>query len=108
MSVLVLIILIMFLILVKCYKLHVRENEVNVHLIVVEHYKRYMDQKVEYNRRWDTHLSALADIFLNLLINVCIDLSLSLLYNNYTHKHTYIYLYIIYIALLHFCTSTFM
>ena len=55
MSVLVLIILIMFLILAKCYKLHVTENEVNVHLIAEEHYKRYMDQEVDYNRRWDNH-----------------------------------------------------
>ena len=48
-SVLVLIILIVFIILAKCYKLRVRENEINVHLIVEEHYERYMDQEVEYN-----------------------------------------------------------
>ena len=49
MSALVLIILIVFLILAKCYKLRVRENEVNVHLIAEEHYERYMDQEEEYN-----------------------------------------------------------
>ena len=49
MSALVLIILIVFLILAKCYKLRVRENEVNVHLIAEEHYERYMDQEAEYN-----------------------------------------------------------
>ena len=50
-NVLVLIILIVFIILAKCYKLRVRENEVNVHLIVEEHYERYMDQEVEYNNK---------------------------------------------------------
>ena len=48
-SVLVLIILIVFIILAKHYKLRVRENEINVHLIAEEHYERYMDQEVEYN-----------------------------------------------------------
>ena len=48
-SILVLIILIVFIILAKRYKLRVRENEINVHLIVEEHYERYMDQDVEYN-----------------------------------------------------------
>ena len=47
-SVLVLIILIVFMILAKRYKLRVRENEINVHLIVEEHYERYMDQDIEY------------------------------------------------------------
>ena len=48
-SVLVLIILIVFITLAKCYKLRVRENEINVHLITEEHYERYMDQEAEYN-----------------------------------------------------------
>ena len=48
-SVLGLIILIVFIILAKRYKLRVRENEINVHLIAEEHYERYMDQEVEYN-----------------------------------------------------------
>ena len=48
-SVLVLIILIVFIILAKHYKLRVRENEINIHLIAEEHYERYMDQEVEYN-----------------------------------------------------------
>ena len=50
-NVLVLIILIVFIILAKCYKLRVRENEVNVYLIAEEHYERYMDQEVEYNNK---------------------------------------------------------
>ena len=49
-SVIILIILIMFLILGKCYKFRVRENEVNVHLIAEEHYERYLDQEVQYRR----------------------------------------------------------
>ena len=48
-SVVILIILIVFLVLAKCYKLRVRENEVNIHLIAEEHYDRYMDQEEEYN-----------------------------------------------------------
>ena len=48
-SVIILIILIVFLVLAKCYKLRVRENEVNIHLIAEEHYERYMDQEVIYN-----------------------------------------------------------
>ena len=55
-SVLVLIILIVFTILAKCYKLRVRENEVNVHLIVEEHYERYMDQEVEYREEMEHSL----------------------------------------------------
>ena len=46
MCVLVLIILIVFVILAKCYKLCVRENKVNVHLKAEEHYERYIDQEV--------------------------------------------------------------
>ena len=55
-SVLVLIILVVFIILAKCYKLRVRENEVNVHLIVEEHYERYMDQEVEYREEMEYSL----------------------------------------------------
>ena len=40
----------MFLILAKCYKFRVRENEVNIHLIAEEHYERYLDQEVQYRR----------------------------------------------------------
>ena len=47
-SVIVLIILIVFLVLAKHYKLRVRENEVNIHLLAEEHYDRYMNQEVEY------------------------------------------------------------
>ena len=42
-------ILIMFLVLAKCYKLHLRSNEVNLYLIAEEDYERYMDHEVEYN-----------------------------------------------------------
>ena len=37
---------IMFLVLDKRYKLHVRSNAVNLHLIAEEDYERYVDQKV--------------------------------------------------------------
>ena len=64
MSILVLNILKVFVILAKCYSLHVRENERNVLLIAEEHNERYMDQEVEYKKTWNTHLSVLANIFL--------------------------------------------
>ena len=47
-SLIVLVILILFLVLAKCYKLRVRDNEVNIHLIAEEHYERYMNQEIEY------------------------------------------------------------
>ena len=49
-SVIVLIIRIVFLVLAKHYKLRVRENEVNIHVIAEEHYERYIEQEVEYRR----------------------------------------------------------
>ena len=49
-SVIVLIIFIVFLILTKRYKLRVRENEVNIHLITEEHYERYIEQEEEYKK----------------------------------------------------------
>ena len=48
-SVIILIILIVYLVLAKRYKLRVRENEINVHLITEEHYERYMDQEERNN-----------------------------------------------------------
>ena len=42
------IILIAFIVLAKWYKLRIRENEVNIHQIVDEHYERYMHQEEEY------------------------------------------------------------
>ena len=48
-SVIILVILIVFLVLASRYKLRVRENEVNIHLIVEEHYDRYMDQEEQRN-----------------------------------------------------------
>ena len=50
-SVVFLIIMIMFLVLAKRCKLRVRENKVNIHLIAEEHYERYIEQKVEYERK---------------------------------------------------------
>ena len=43
-------ILIVFVILAKRYKLRVRENEVNIHMIAEQHYERYFEQKAEYER----------------------------------------------------------
>ena len=57
-SVIILIILIIFLILAKCYKFRVRENEVNVHMIAEEHYERYLDQEVEYRREMGLSLES--------------------------------------------------
>ena len=45
-----LIIMIVFLVLAKHYKFRVRENEVNIHLIVEEHYEKYIEQEVEYRK----------------------------------------------------------
>ena len=44
----VLLILIVFVILAKYYKFRVRENEVNIHQIVDDHYQKYMDQEKQY------------------------------------------------------------
>ena len=41
----VFLILIVFVILAKYYKFRVRENEVNIHQIVDDHYQRYMEQE---------------------------------------------------------------
>ena len=45
----VLLILIVFVILAKYYKFRVRENEVNIHQIVDDHYQTYMEQEEQYN-----------------------------------------------------------
>ena len=45
----VLLILIVFVIFAKYYKFRVRENEVNIHQIVDDHYQRYMEQEEQYN-----------------------------------------------------------
>ena len=44
-----LVFLIVFVILAKYYKFRVRENEVNIHQIVEDHYQRYMEQEEQYN-----------------------------------------------------------
>ena len=49
-SLVVFVILILFLILAKRYKLRVRDNEVNIHLIAEEHYERYINQEIEYRK----------------------------------------------------------
>ena len=49
-SAVILIILILFVILAKRYKLRVRENEINIHLIAEEHYERYINQEEEFRR----------------------------------------------------------
>ena len=49
-SLIVLVILILFLILAKRYKLRVRDNEVNIHLIAEKHYEKYMNQEIEYRK----------------------------------------------------------
>ena len=52
-SVVIFIILLVFIVLGKWYKLRVRENEVNILQIVDEHYEKYMDQKEEYERQME-------------------------------------------------------
>ena len=49
-SIVIFIILLVFIVLAKWYKLRVRENEVNILQIVDEHYERYMDQEEESKR----------------------------------------------------------
>ena len=49
-SMIIVIILVVFVILAKRYKLRVRENEVNIHMIAEEHYVRYIEQEVEYRK----------------------------------------------------------
>ena len=46
--------LIIFLVLAKHYKLRVRENEVNVHLIIDEHYDKYLRQKELHENNYNT------------------------------------------------------
>ena len=55
-SVIIFLILITFLILAKCYKLRVRENEINVYTIAEEHYERYFDQEVQHRREMEQSL----------------------------------------------------
>ena len=57
-STIIFVILIVYLILAKFYKLRVRENEVNVHLIAEEHYDRYIEQEVEYRKQMGLSLEA--------------------------------------------------
>ena len=44
-------ILVVFVVLAKRYKLRVREIHVNIQAIAEEHYERYFDQEEEYWKR---------------------------------------------------------
>ena len=50
-SAVIAIIIILFVILAKRYKLRVRKNEINIHLIAEEHHERYIDQEEEFRRK---------------------------------------------------------
>ena len=55
---------VLFVITSRCYKLRMRQRTVNIHLIVEEHYERYLDQEEEYlkaagiTESYDTRLAA--------------------------------------------------
>ena len=46
----IVLIIILFFILAKCYRLRIRENEVNLHVIAEEHYERYIEQDQDHRR----------------------------------------------------------
>ena len=50
-SVVIFIILLVFIVLAKWYKFHVRENEVNIVQIVDEQFERYLNQEEEYKKK---------------------------------------------------------
>ena len=52
---------VVFLILCKCYTLRERNREINIQAIVEEHYERYMDQEVEYEREHPQECSDSSD-----------------------------------------------
>ena len=52
-NLLLLLVFIIFLILSKYYKLRVRDNPVNIHMIAETHITAYINQKEEYNRETD-------------------------------------------------------
>ena len=45
-----LLILVVYVVLAKHYKLRERDRHINIHAIVEEHYERYFDQEEEYMR----------------------------------------------------------
>ena len=49
-GVIILIIMILFIVLSRNYKLRVRDNEVSIHWIAEEHYAKYIEQENEYRR----------------------------------------------------------
>ena len=61
-SVVVLIILLVFAVLAKYYKLRVRENEVNIHWITEEYYQRYMEQEVEYRKEMGLSIDSTSEV----------------------------------------------
>uniref|UniRef100_A0A1X7SEI4 Uncharacterized protein n=1 Tax=Amphimedon queenslandica TaxID=400682 RepID=A0A1X7SEI4_AMPQE len=52
------IILIVFVILAKCYKYCVKENEVNIVKIVDDHYQRYINQREQFCSDTDSDSSS--------------------------------------------------
>ena len=52
-SIVVVFILVIFLVLAKRYKLRIRENIVNIHEIVEDHYERYIHQEELYSNEQD-------------------------------------------------------
>ena len=45
-----LLILVVYVVLAKHYKLREKDRHINIHIIVEEHYERYFDQEEEYMR----------------------------------------------------------
>ena len=60
-TIIVLIVLLLFVISAKCYKLRVRDNIINIHQIAEEHIERFIEQSVEY--RQERELSSSFPIF---------------------------------------------
>ena len=46
------------MVLVKCYKLRVRDNEAYIHLIVKEHYEKYLNQDIQYMKEIELSLES--------------------------------------------------
>ena len=49
-SLFMLLILVVYVVLAKHYKLREKDRHINIHIIVEEHYERYFDQEEEYMR----------------------------------------------------------
>ena len=46
------------MVLAKCYKLRVRDNEVYIHLIAKEHYERCLNQDIQYMKEIELSLES--------------------------------------------------